>query len=121
MPAKKPKKESRLLRRAEFLRTAASSIRFVAPGFVLQKARETGLHVRYGLTATKKLGNAVARNRARRRLRVLAEKILRVQALPCDYVLVARSGALSLPFAALEADLAKALRVLRCLKRSPAA
>lgn len=114
------KKTFRLLRRAEFLGVAASGVRFVAPAFVLQKGKASAAtpaaYVRYGLTATKKLGNAVMRNRARRRLRALAQKILLPRAMNGDYVLVARDGALTMPFDAIERDLLKALKVLKCLK-----
>jgi ribonuclease P protein component len=110
-------KQHRLLVRSDFLRTAASSIRFVSPGFILQKAKETSSLPRYGLTATKRLGNAVVRNRARRRLRELAEQHLLHNAMPFDYVLVAREGILSRPFAQLVVDLEKALGVLKCQKK----
>jgi ribonuclease P protein component len=109
-------KKNRLKVRAGFLRVAASAIRFVSPAFVLQKAKEPADIVRYGLTATKKLGNAVVRNRARRRLRALAEGTLLVKAMPYDYVLVARDGITTRPFATLVSDLEKALKVLKCLK-----
>jgi len=95
---------------------AASGIRFVAPAFVLQKSKEESALPRYGLTATKKLGNAVVRNRARRRLRALADNHLVPKALAFEYVLVARDGTLTKPFADIVRDLEKALKVLKCLK-----
>jgi ribonuclease P protein component len=110
------KKLHHLTQRPEFLAVAASGTRFVAPGFILQKGKADAGNVRYGLTATKKLGNAVERNRARRRLRALAQKILLPLASSGDYVLVARAGALKLAFAQLERDLEKALKVLKCTK-----
>jgi ribonuclease P protein component len=109
-------KQHRLLSRSDFLRVAASGVRFVAPGFVLQKAKETSDLPRYGLTATKKLGNAVIRNRARRRLRALAEQHLLPQAMAFDYVLVAREAMVSRSFEQLVNDLDKALKVLKCQK-----
>jgi ribonuclease P protein component len=109
-------KINRLLIRAHCLRVAASAIRFVAPGFILQKSKEASDVPRYGLTATKRLGNAVVRNRARRRLRALAERHLLPNALAFDYVLVAREGIVNRPHAQLVSDLEKALKVLKCQK-----
>ncbi len=86
----------------------------MTPGFILQRAEAST--VRFGLTATKKLGNAVARNRARRRLRALAEKLLASLARPGDYVLIAREAVLTQSFADLEKDLEGALKKLSCLK-----
>ncbi len=102
--------------RADFLRVAASGIRFVAPAFIVQMAKSESATARYGLTATKKLGNAVVRNRARRRLRSLAQKWIIGLAAVNDYVLVAREPIIQRDYAQLEADMEKALRVLKCLK-----
>ena len=68
--------------------------------------------VRVGYTCSKKLGNAVARNRAKRRLRALAREILPDAARPgWDYVLVGRPEATATrDFALLRADLEGALR-----------
>lgn len=104
-----------LQNRPDFLR-AASARRQAAGGFLLQaRDRADGdATVRVGFTATKKVGNAVTRNRAKRRLRALARAILPTQARPgWDYVLVARPGVTpDRDFAALLADLAGALRQL---------
>ena len=63
-----------------------------------------------GLTVTKKIGNAVTRNRARRRLREALRLVLPGPARPgSDYVVVARPAALTRPFALLREDLAGAL------------
>lgn len=71
---------------------------------------EAGDGMRVGFTASKKVGNAVARNRAKRRLRAAANALLPLYGLPGnDYVLVARTATLDRPFEALLADLKDAL------------
>lgn len=75
--------------------------------------------IRLGITASRKVGNAVARNRARRRLREVARLVLPASAAPGqDYVLVGRATTLQRPFAMLVADLDAALARLRA--RRPA-
>lgn len=98
--------------RADFLRTA-SARRQAAPGFLLQgRARhdDTAL-IRVGFTCSKKLGNAVARNRAKRRLRELARILLPGHGRPgWDYVLVGRPAeTANRNFALLLEDLVRAL------------
>ena len=104
-----------LRNRPDFLR-AASARRHGTPGFLLQaRARGDGeATVRVGYTASKKIGNAVARNRAKRRLREVARKVLTTLGHPgWDYVLVARPGAtIARPFTDLLADLTNALRLI---------
>src|SRR5258708_15553090 len=107
---------ARLKRRPEFLAVAASRRKWVAPGLILQAARrpeESNLPPapRIGFTASRKVGIAVERNRARRRLRAAVETVLPKAGLPgFDYVLVARSGTLTRPFADLVGDLETALK-----------
>ena len=85
-----------LARRAEFL-AAARARRQSRPGFTLQ-ARPRGQDedpqgIRVGFTCSKKVGNAVARNRAKRRLRAAARAVLPAHGRPgWDYVLVGRPG-----------------------------
>lgn len=65
---------------------------------------------RVGFTASRKVGNAVARNRAKRRLRAAADQVLaRSGCADHDYVLVGRQGSLTRPFADLVRDLETAL------------
>ena len=104
-----------LKKRSEFLEVAATRRKAVAPGLLLQigpktKARE-GQEPRIGFTASRKVGNAVARNRAKRRLRSLARSIMALEAEPGrDYVLVARRAILLRPYPLLEQDLRRALK-----------
>ena len=80
------------------------------------EAAEIGI----GLTASKKVGNAVERNRARRRLRALATGDLRRLAKPgTDYVLIARRATLTRPWPDLQRDLYDALKRLKKLRRRP--
>ena len=71
-----------------------------------------------GLTASRRVGKAVARNRARRRLRALAREILPDDGTPgTDYVLIARAGTLSRPYMEMAADLKRALSRLEAARR----
>ncbi len=102
-----------LTRRADFLR-AARGRRTAMPGFILQAYRRAEAPqgpIRIGYTCSRKVGNAVARNRAKRRLRALARDIITMDGRPgWDYVLVGRAETTSaLPYAALRTDLQRAL------------
>ncbi|WP_299694524.1 ribonuclease P protein component [uncultured Tateyamaria sp.] len=103
----------RLLKRADFLR-AARGRRVVTPGFILQiRPRPVaGDVMRVGFTCSKKVGNAVARNRAKRRLREVARLVLPQHGQSgTDYVLVGRAQATATrPFALMLSDLQAALR-----------
>ncbi len=66
--------------------------------------------VRVGFTVSRKVGNAVRRNRARRRLRAVVAEVLAEHSRPgCDYVLIGRAGTLDRRYADLVADLCTAL------------
>lgn len=105
----------RLKNRADFLR-AARGIRRVQGGVTLETcptpAAETKAEtLRVGFTASRKIGNAVTRNRAKRRLRAAAAALLPLLGRAGhDYVLVARGTAVSQPFAALLSDIRGALK-----------
>jgi ribonuclease P protein component len=107
---------ARLKRRAEFLRVAGSRRKSVTPGLILQALRHAAADAaaaRVGFTASRKVGIAVERNRARRRLRAAVDRVMPLHAAPGhDYVLIARAATIRRPFAALLGDLETALRQL---------
>ncbi len=73
--------------------------------------------VRIGFTASRKVGNAVARNRAKRRLRAAVSEIMPACAAPgIDYVIIARGATLTRRYADLLADLKTALRRVGALR-----
>jgi ribonuclease P protein component len=101
---------ARLTQRKDFLAAAEHGRRFRSSAFtvqVLDKPAQEGL--RLGLTASRKTGNAVVRNRIRRRLRAVAALALAGQAgKPCDLVVIARPETVQADFAAMVADLSVA-------------
>ena len=88
------------------------------PAFIVQAASQptgsdNGAVVRVGFTASRKVGNAVVRNRAKRRLRAIAAEVLPRNGRPgTDYVIVARATSSERRYADLVADLETALRQL---------
>jgi ribonuclease P protein component len=99
----------RLKRRAEFLRIAAQGRKFSTPGLVLQAAMAGAPEPRVGFTCSRKVGGAVERNRARRRLRAAAAQVMGEAAPGRDYVLIGRAATLRRPYALLLQDLRLAL------------
>jgi ribonuclease P protein component len=122
----------RLKRRAEFLQVAAANRKWVAPGLILQVRRQptpdsnsddapraarleaARAPVRVGFTASRRVGNAVQRNRARRRLRAVAQQVLKQHAEPgTDFVLIARPATIDRDYQALVGDLVAGLKRLK--------
>jgi|TARA_B110000263_G_scaffold65720_1_gene56747 ribonuclease P protein component len=108
----------RLKVRSDFLRIAADRRNWAAPGLVLQVSetpKETYNRdsLRIGYTASRKVGNAVKRNRARRRLRNVVQKVMSANA-SCgkDFVIIARKSTVQRPFLDLINDLETALKKL---------
>lgn len=112
----------RLRRRREFLHVARAGRKWAAPGLVLQAIDRRGGagadsdgagpdDIRVGFTVTRKVGGAVVRNRARRRLRAAAEAVMPTHAAGGhDFVVIGRAGTLRRPFPALIGDLETALQ-----------
>ena len=124
----------RLKTRPQFLRVAAAKRKWATPGLVLQAARrQHGDHraapdllespekaakeeataepeVRVGFTVTRRIGNAVIRNRAKRRLKAVAEEVFpRLGRSGTDYVVIGRAGTIARPYGALVRDLEQAI------------
>ena len=96
-------------RRSDFL-AANRGMRNAKPGFVLLTRPNNGKGKRYGITVTKKIGNAVVRNRMKRRFRELLWAALPEQGLADhDHILIGREGGVERDFASLTEELASAL------------
>jgi len=121
----------RLRKRPEFLRVARAGRRWVTPGLILQVRRRQADEtpraapdeteaIGVGFTASRKVGKAVERNRARRRLRAVAREVLPQAGAPGhDYVLIARAGTLGRPYIELSKDLKTALARVSAEPREP--
>ncbi|MEO7787137.1 MAG: ribonuclease P protein component [Sphingomicrobium sp.] len=100
-----------LTKRSDFL-AANRGQRFPMPGFVLQvRARgDDDAAIRVGYTVTKKIGNAVVRNRMKRRFRALAREHLPTLGIAgADHVLIGRAGGIERDFGTLSTELQRAL------------
>ena len=97
-------------KRAEFIASSKGD-KFVTPSFIFLKHKLNGAYVNHpkvGYTASKKIGGAVMRNRAKRRMRFLAKEVLFDNAKPnTNYVIIARRKILEYPFSQMANDLKK--------------
>jgi ribonuclease P protein component len=86
------------------------------PGFVLlvRDRKDADVAMRVGFTVTKKIGNAVVRNRMKRRFRELARAIVPAKGMPgSDHVMIGRAKGVERDFGQLRTDLQRALESLR--------
>lgn len=106
-------------KRADFL-AANRGLRVARPGFVLLARGNSGETMRMGITVTKKIGNAVVRNRMKRRFRALLREVLPEHGLPAhDHILIGREAGVERDFALLHDELIAALRRAREGKGDP--
>ncbi|MFN3863677.1 MAG: ribonuclease P protein component [Erythrobacter sp.] len=109
-----------LTKRADFL-NANAGVRNARAGFVLLTRPNGGQGIRYGITVTKKIGNAVVRNRMKRRFRELLRAALPAQGLADhDHVLIGRAGGIERDFHTMAEELAQALERARQGRGDPA-
>lgn len=95
--------------RADFL-AANKGLRVARPGFVLLVRPNGGAGRRFGITVTKRIGNAVVRNRMKRRFRELLRDALPQEGLADhDHVLIGREGGIERDFTRLREELSLAL------------
>jgi ribonuclease P protein component len=109
----------RLKQRADFLAAASGSKAPVRPFVVQARARPDRGPIRVGFTVSKRVGNAVERNRVRRRLR----ELVRLNGEPhmrhgYDYVLIGRRDALAMPFDQMKDEFARALHRLHAGRKA---
>jgi len=109
---------NRLKRRSQFLRTASAGLKWVTPGMIVQGRRRSDTTddrrapegPGIGFTVSKKVGNSVERNRAKRRLRAVADMVMPQRAdEDFDYVLIGRKETLERDFDSLIVDLTGAV------------
>ncbi|MEL0106699.1 MAG: ribonuclease P protein component [Rhodospirillales bacterium] len=112
---------ARLKKRSEFLRIARTQNKWVTPGLIMQvrhhspqeKAETAKQPICVGFTVSRKVGNAVQRNRAKRRLRAVTDELLAQHVKPGnDIVIIGRRATIARPFGLLKADFEKALKKL---------
>ncbi len=108
-----------LTRRADFL-AANRGLRVARPGFVLLARPNSGKGMRFGITVTKRIGNAVVRNRMKRRFRELLRVTLPEGGLrDHDHVLIGREGGIERDFSDLKNELDAALSRVAAGKGDP--
>jgi ribonuclease P protein component len=108
-----------LKKRSEFIEVAKSNLRFYATHFLVQALpnKELSGIFRVGYVATKKTGNAVKRNKAKRRLRALVYQFKEQFTLQYDYVFIARNSLWLAEFDILQHDVYKVLKKINQLDK----
>lgn len=112
--------------RNDFLAASANGCKFVVGSFILQMNERKAGHPygesqpRFGFTVTKKMGNAVIRNRIKRRLREAVAKAALPHAVTNhDYVIISRHKAIDCPFSELVRDMEFAFSRITTMKKKP--
>lgn len=102
---------------SDFQRLARSGKKWATPAFIMQALKaENGGEFRLGLTASRKVGNAVVRNRAKRRLREMVREFLVHKSLHgFEIVLIARQAAVNYNFSRMKEDFSASLVKLGAL------
>ncbi len=105
-----------LKKRSDFLRVASVGKKWISKAMIIQVSKQpenVEYDIRIGYTASKKVGNAVIRNRAKRRLREAVKQVLKVDgSANHDYVLIARREIIGYSFKELIRDLKWSIRKL---------
>lgn len=100
-------------KRSDFVTISKKGKAFFGRFFILQHLKNDQKQVRLGLTVSKKVGNSVERNRAKRRLRAATSLVLPILGKPgSDYVLIGKRTILKTPFTEIIKDLEKGLKFL---------
>ena len=105
----------KLTKRSDFLRVQRANINYVTPSLVMQIAPSGQIghdDYRIGFTASKKIGNAIKRNFAKRRMRALISRQWQELIESSDYVLIARQALLINKFSDIEVELISAIHAL---------
>ena len=105
----------RLTKRSDFLRVQRANVKYVTPSLVVQSASNSSLGqmtARVGFTASKKIGNAVSRNFAKRRMRALISRQSDTLVEATDYVVIARQAMLVKKFSDIETEMIGAIHAL---------
>lgn len=100
-------RDARLTARKDFLAIYGRGLRVSGAFFVLFAVRGSTVKTRLGITATKKIGNSVERNRVKRRVREIFRRHGAQGGVPLDVVVNVRAGATRVPYERLEDDLVK--------------
>lgn len=110
-----------LKNRSDFLRVASTRKKWITPAMIVQIAPrfdQESDSIKVGYTASKKVGNAVARSLAKRRMREVVKQVMKACAPENhDYVMIARREILEYPFDQLIRDLKWALKRLHGTER----